>query len=161
LPEKIEAAWEADWSPVLDVLGGAQDMYVVARGHGLATAQEAALKLKETCRLHAEAYSGAEVLHGPMALLRPAFPVLLFAQGDETLESMRTLAARMTAQGASVISAGLAAGVGMELPLIPADPLTAPILEIASFYRLANALALARGFDPDRPPHLAKITETR
>jgi glucosamine--fructose-6-phosphate aminotransferase (isomerizing) len=44
--------------------------------------------------------------------------------------------------------------------VIEADPLTAPILEVASFYRLANALALARGRDPDRPPHLTKVTET-
>ena len=161
LPEKLEAAWEADWRPALEVLARAQDAYVVARGHGLAAAQEAALKLKETCRLHAEAYSGAEVLHGPMALLRPGFPVLLFGQPDETLASMKALAAGMAARGASVISAGVAAGMGTELPAIPADPLTAPILQIASFYRLANALALARGLDPDRPPHLSKITETR
>jgi glucosamine--fructose-6-phosphate aminotransferase (isomerizing) len=49
---------------------------------------------------------------------------------------------------------------GTRLPVIPADPLIAPILEIASFYRLANALSVARGLDPDRPLHLTKVTET-
>jgi glucosamine--fructose-6-phosphate aminotransferase (isomerizing) len=161
LPEKLEAAWAADWSPALKVLGSAQDVYLVARGQGLAVAQEAALKLKETCGLHAEAFSGAEVLHGPMALVRPGFPILLFAQADETLPSMKELAAGMAARGASMVSAGVGAGIGTELPVISTDPLIAPILQIASFYRLANALALARGLDPDRPPHLSKITETR
>jgi glucosamine--fructose-6-phosphate aminotransferase (isomerizing) len=96
-----------------------------------------------------------------MALLRPGFPVVLFAQADETLASMSELAEIMAARGASLISAGLADAPGMHLPIGPADPLIAPILQIASFYRLANALAIARGLDPDRPPHLSKITETR
>jgi len=161
LPEKLAQAWAADWSAALGVLERAETLYVVARGHGLAIAAEAALKLKETCGLHAEAFSGAEVRHGPMALLRPGFPVVLFAQADETLASMSELAELMAARGASLISAGLADAPGMHLPIGPADPLIAPILQIASFYRLANALALARGLDPDRPPHLSKITETR
>ena len=46
------------------------------------------------------------------------------------------------------------------MPTLDADPLVQPILLIQSFYRLANALAVARGRDPDRPPHLAKVTET-
>jgi glucosamine--fructose-6-phosphate aminotransferase (isomerizing) len=161
LPDKLHGAWAADWTPALGVLERAENMYVVARGHGLAIAQEAALKLKETCGLHAEAFSGAEVRHGPMALLRPGFPVLLFAQADETLASMSELAGGMATRGASIISSAIADAPGIRLPTESADPLIAPILQIASFYRLANALALTRGLDPDRPPHLSKITETR
>lgn len=161
LPEKLEQAWALDWTLALPSLTTAGNMYVVGRGHGFAVAQEAALKLKETCGLHAEAFSGAEVHHGPMALMRPGFPVLLFAQSDQSLDGIAELAAAMSARGADVISAGLADTRGIRLPVITADPLIAPILQIASFYRLANALALARGFDPDRPPHLAKVTETR
>lgn len=161
LPEKLDSAWAADWTPALEVLERAENAYVVSRGHGLAIAQEAALKLKETCGLHAEAFSGAEVRHGPMALVRSDFPVFLFAQGDETLASMSELAAAMAARGASVISSGIAGAARIRLPTASVDPLIAPILQIASFYRLANALAIARGLDPDRPPHLSKITETR
>ena len=161
LPEKLERAWQLDWSPALRFLAAADNMYVVGRGHGFAVAQEAALKLKETCGLHAEPFSGAEVRHGPMALLRRGFPVLLFSQDDPSLQAMVDLAAAMEARGASVMTAGMAGGPGMELPVTPADPLIAPILQAASFYRLANALAVARGFDPDRPPHLSKVTETR
>jgi len=161
LPEKLNQAWALDWTPALRPLASASEMYVIARGHGFAIAQEAALKLKETCGIHAEAFSGAEVRHGPMALLRPGFPVLLFGQSDESLDGLSELAATMAARGAEVISAGLANGPGIRLPVVHADPLIAPILQIVSFYRLANALALGRGLDPDRPPHLAKVTETR
>jgi glucosamine--fructose-6-phosphate aminotransferase (isomerizing) len=135
-------------------------MYVVGRGHGLGIAQEAALKLKETCGIHAEAFSAAEVRHGPMAIVGNGFPVLLFGQADESLDSVAALAGEFASRGAEVISAGIPDAPGVVLPVIEADPLTAPILEVASFYRLANSLALARGRDPDRPPHLTKVTET-
>jgi glucosamine--fructose-6-phosphate aminotransferase (isomerizing) len=161
LPDKLDRAWEADWTPAVEALQAVDNAYVVARGHGLGVAQEAALKLKETCGLHAEGFSGAELRHGPMALVRRDFPVVMFAQGDETLPSMSDLAAAMSARGASVISSGIADAAGIRLPTIPTDPLIAPIVQVASFYRAANALALARGFDPDRPANLSKITETR
>jgi glucosamine--fructose-6-phosphate aminotransferase (isomerizing) len=161
LPEQLDRAWALDWTPALAELTSARDMYVVGRGHGFAVAQEAALKLKETCGLHAEAFSGAEIRHGPMALVRPGFPVLVFAQGDESFAGAADNAVDLNARGANLLSAGIARAPGVELPVIGADPLIAPILQIASFYRLANSLAIARGFDPDRPPHLSKVTETR
>ena len=68
LPDALRRAWQADWSPLTDGLVGAHNLFVLGRGLGLAAAQEAALKFKETCGLHAEAYSSAEVLHGPAAL---------------------------------------------------------------------------------------------
>ena len=160
LPEKLDEAWALDWTAALPSLATVENMYVVGRGHGFAIAQEAALKLKETCGVHAEGFSGAEVRHGPMALLRAGFPVLLFAQADESLAGMADLARAMGARGASAISTGLPGAPGIQLPVPEADPLVTPILQISSFYRLANALAVARGLDPDRPPHLAKVTET-
>ena len=135
-------------------------MYVAGRGHGLGIAQEAALKLKETCAIHAEAFSAAEIRHGPMATIGPGVPVLLFGPPDESLESVQSLAKEFAASGARVISVGVPDAPGICLPMIDADPLTTPILEIASFYRLANSLALSRGRDPDRPPHIRKATET-
>ncbi len=161
LPERLEAAWDLDWSEAMQATESASSMYIVGRGPGLAIAQEAALKLKETCGLHAEGISGAELRHGPMALLRARFPVLLFAQNDQSLESMSELAHDLANRGASTMSAGVPGAPGIQLPVVAADPLIAPILQVASFYRLANALALARGLDPDHPPHLAKVTETR
>lgn len=160
LPGKLAEAWSLDWSPAVAQLISAQSMYVVGRGHALGPAQEAALKLKETCGIQAEAFSAAEVRHGPMAVVRSGFPVLLMGQKDESLDSVSALASEFGKRGASVLSAGVPNAPGISLPIIEADPLTAPILQIASFYRMANSLAFARGQDPDRPLHLTKVTET-
>src|SRR5690606_28961002 len=123
-----------------------------------AAAQEAALKFKETCGLHAEAYSSAEVKHGPMALVGPGFPVLAFAQPDET--GAGTLAAAQEFRGRDA-QVWVAAEREGELPLAHAPhPACAPLLTIPISYRAITALALRRGFNPDVPPHLNKVTET-
>jgi glutamine---fructose-6-phosphate transaminase (isomerizing) len=160
LPDKLSEAWSLDWSAALPELCAATSMFVVGRGHALGTVQEAALKLKETCGIQAEGFSAAEVRHGPMAVVREDFPVLLFGQNDESLESVASLASEFASRAARVLSAGLPDAPGTVLPVVAADPLIAPILQIASFYRLANALAVRRGLDPDRPLHLTKVTET-
>jgi len=82
LPSLLQRAWRLDWSPLVDELEGATNLYVLARGIGLGVAQEAALKLKETSQLHAEAFSTAELRHGPMALVHQEFPALIFNQSD-------------------------------------------------------------------------------
>ena len=161
LPDALDQAWRLDWSPALIPLEHATSLYVVGRGHGYGIAQEAALKIKETCGFHAEAFSAAEVRHGPMALVEDGFPVLLLGQNDESLESVAALATEFSGRGATLLTAGLTAGApGTALPALEADPIIQPILLVESFYRFANALAIARGRDPDRPPHLAKVTET-
>ena len=139
---------------------------MLGRGPGLAAAQEAALKFKETCGLHAEAYSSAEVRHGPMALVGPGFPVLVFAQPDEAGAGTVAVAEEFARRGAQVwvaTSPGLpaTAQAGRQLPLMAvAHPALAPLVGVQSFYRAVNALALRRGHDPDQPPHLNKVTET-
>ncbi|MQP75827.1 SIS domain-containing protein [Stenotrophomonas sp. MYb238] len=157
LPGALTAAWQCDWSLLTDGLVDAHNLFVVGRGPGLAAAQEAALKFKETCGLHAEGYSSAEVKHGPMALVGRDFPVLAFAQPDETGAGTRALADEFAARGARV----WLAGEGGNLPVAAAPhPLCAPLLTVQSFYRAINALALRRGHNPDLPPHLNKVTET-
>ncbi|WP_115571875.1 SIS domain-containing protein [Xanthomonas campestris] len=157
LPQQLRSAWQADWSALTSGLKPAHNLFVLGRGLGLGAAQEAALKFKETCGLHAEAYSSAEVKHGPMALVGPGFPVLVFAQPDETGAGTRALAEEFRARGAQV---WLAAPDG-DLPLADAaHPACAPLLTVQSFYRAINALALQRGHNPDLPPHLNKVTET-
>jgi len=134
---------------------------VLGRGYGLAAAQEAALKLKETCALHAEAFSSAEVRHGPMELVGPRLPVLLFAQQDHALAGVLATAEDFRRRGADVWTAAPSATGRNALPVVPTEhPVCAPILAVQSFYRAVNALAIARGRDPDHPPHLAKVTET-
>ncbi|HET7844355.1 MAG TPA: SIS domain-containing protein [Xanthomonadales bacterium] len=160
LPAQLERAWSLDWSPALGVLRDAHHAFVIARGLGLGVAQEAALKCKETCALHAEAFSSAEVAHGPQALLGPGFPALLLAQDDETRAGVAAQAAALAARGVPVLLAGATAEGATTLPTLAADPVLQPLLLAQSFYRLANALAIARGRDPDRPPHLSKVTST-
>lgn len=159
-PELLRQAWRADWSPMVEPLRDACGLYVIGRGVGLGIAQEAALKFKETCGLHAEAFSAAEVRHGPIALVGPGFPVLIFRQSDETERSVGDLVADVMARGGEVLVAGPAAKGAIALPSIGAHPVIEPMLQIQSFYRAVNALSLARGCNPDRPPHLAKVTET-
>ena len=127
---------------------------------GFGVAQEAALKFKETCGLHAEAFSAAEVLHGPMALVKDGFPALVFAQNDESRDSVEALAQGLRQRGADVLLAAPGKNGEDLLPTVPAHPVLEPILMVQSFYRMANALSLARGYDPDSPPHLNKVTET-
>lgn len=162
LPAELGAAWALDWTSALQPLAAATSLYVIARGVGLGPAQEAALKLKETCGLHAEAFSAAEVLHGPMALVGDGFPVLVFAQRDETFEGTMGVAERLAQRGANVfLAAPGAAPPGVTLlPTLGSHPAIEPALMVQSFYRLANGLSIARGLDPDNPPNLRKVTET-
>lgn len=159
-PALLRQAWEADWSPMVERLHDARGLYVIGRGMGLGIAQEAALKFKETSGLHAEAFSAAEVKHGPMALVGPGFPLLVFRQSDETESSIDDLVAEVVARGGEVLVAGPGAKGAITLPSIAAHAVIEPMLQIQSFYRAVNALSVARGFNPDKPPYLAKVTET-
>ena len=160
VPAGLRRAWEADWSPLVAGLAGARGLFVIGRGLGLGVAQEAALKFKETCGLHAEAYSAAEVRHGPIALVGPDLPILVFRQSDATAPGVEAFAAQAVARGAAVFVAGATVAGATTLSTQAAHPAIEPMLQIASFYRAVDALATARGRDPDRPPHLAKVTET-
>jgi glutamine---fructose-6-phosphate transaminase (isomerizing) len=160
MPELLESAWRLDWGAAIEHLRTASSLFVVGRGLGLGIAQEAALKLKEACGLHAEAFSSAELRHGPVALVGRGFPVLAFAQRDETRPDVEALARELVEIGASVLLAGSQVPGAIALPAIRAHPAIEPLLSIQSFYRFVDALAGSRGRDPDRPPHLRKVTET-
>ncbi|MGS1121091.1 SIS domain-containing protein [Rhodanobacter sp. UC4436_H3] len=161
LPEALRTSWDADWSSLSEGLVGAHNLFVVGRGFGLGIALEAALKFKETCGLHAEAFSAAEVKHGPMAMVGPDFPVLCFAQDDDTLAGTLAVAREFRGRGAQVFVAAPGQHGPGTLPVSGRLPaLCTPLLIIQSFYRAASELALRRGFNPDVPPHLNKVTET-
>jgi glucosamine--fructose-6-phosphate aminotransferase (isomerizing) len=161
VPDALRTSWDADWSSLSEGLVDAHNLFVVGRGFGLGIALEAALKFKETCGLHAEAFSAAEVRHGPMALVGPDFPVLCFAQDDDTLASTLAVAREFRDRGAQVFVAAPGQHGPGALPVAAGlPPLCTPLLIIQSFYRAASELALRRGFNPDVPPHLNKVTET-
>ena len=160
LPSQMDRSWALDWSAALAPLESAAHLYVVGRGLGLGAAQETALKCKETCGLHAEAFSSAELRHGPYALLGAGFPALLLAQPDATQAGVAALGAELARRGVPVAIAGAHADGAVVLPTVAAIAEIAPLLLVQSAYRLIATLALRRGFDPDHPPHLRKITET-
>jgi glucosamine--fructose-6-phosphate aminotransferase (isomerizing) len=110
--------------------------------------------------LHAEAFSSAELRHGPFALLGPGFPALLLAQHDATRAGVEHLGAELARRGLSVMMAGADIPGAIGLPTIDALPEIGPILLVQSAYRLIATLAVRRGYDPDRPAHLRKVTET-
>lgn len=154
-PDVFGEALALDWqAPLVDTFGEATNGFVVGRGLGLGIAAELALKLKETCRLHAEAFSTAEVLHGPVALVKTGFPVLALHQRDETGEDVVQTVAKLRGYGARVLST-------LELPGALEDPILTPLCHAIATYQALPAIAAMRGVDADRPAHLVKVTETR
>ncbi len=163
LPGQLESAWQLDWSVCLPSFSEASSLFVVGRGAGLAVAEEAALKFKETCALHAEAFSAAEVKHGPMTIVRDGFPVLFFVPSDEAANSYGELAESFSERGAKCFSVGAALPGAVHLPALSISnvPVLTPVLQIQTFYRMVNALSHERGLNPDNPPFLNKVTVTR
>jgi glucosamine--fructose-6-phosphate aminotransferase (isomerizing) len=162
LPDRVAAASDLDWSGAVSALASAASLVTIGRGPTLAIAREASLKLKETCNLHAEAFSGAEFLHGPVALVSSHYPILMFMPTDEGAKGMQHLAADLRSKNAALFTAGLDAVAQGVLPaLAPDDPETDAICLIQSFYCMAVRLAAELGMDASQPRHLNKITRTR
>jgi len=138
----------------------AERLLVLARGLHFGVAQEAALKLKETCGIHAEAYSAAEFSHGPKRLLAEGVPLLGFASADAAAEATARAYADLRSGGADLRSIGPAGDATLKTSPTR-HPLTDPVPSALAFYFFAAHLALHRGLDPDAPPLLSKVTRTR
>lgn len=134
-----------------------------ARGYSYATASEAALKLAETSYLGVRAYSGADLLHGPVAAVDPDTAVLALASRGHGAEAMTEVLRTVSDRGADILAVGSAATDvtahhGITVPTSAEE--VAPILEVLPVQRLALRLAVSRGNDPDNPRGLAKVTRT-
>ncbi len=161
LPDLLAQSAEMDWRGVAPLLAANNDILTIGRGLSYGIAQEAALKLKETSAIHAEAFSSAEVRHGPLGLLRENLPFVIFSQNDACRADIKGLATYLTGENARTFIADPDAPECQRLPVLDdLHPALAPICSIASFYQMANRIALLRGHDPDQPPHLKKVTET-
>lgn len=134
---------------------------VVGRGLGLPVALEAALKFKETCAIQAEAFSSAEIKHGPMALIDEGYPLLVFAPRGPEQAGVLALAEEMRGRGARVLLAAPDDVATRDLTISTADDEALDaLLAIQSFYIMAAKLSEARGLNPDTPRHLSKVTKT-
>lgn len=160
----LRTAAHADWSAGAAAIAGAQSLLVLGRGYTLPVASEAALKLKETAGLHAEAFSIAEVAHGPMTLVGARDPVLVFGPLDAARAGLRDRMDGFATRGSLVFAAGCAADFPSAATILPGNsglhPALWAIACIQSFYGLAETIARSRGRDPDHPPHLSKVTST-
>jgi len=165
LPDRLAAATELDWTAALGPLADADSLIAIGRGPTLAIAREAALKLKEIANRHAEAFSGAEFLHGPVALVEPHYPIVMFMPGDAAAEGLWRLAADLADKGAALFIVGpptnKLAGATLLPALAPDHPETDAVCLIQGFYAIMVSLAARLGIDPDRPRHLQKVTRTR
>ena len=161
LPDHLERAARADWSPAAAAVADAGSLYCLGRGPSWAMANEAALKFKETALIHAESYSSAEVLHGPVSIVARGFPVLAFAAADAAEDAVIGVADSLAGKGARVFVTSARASAATALPAVrTGHPLTDPLALIVSFYAMVEAVAVARGIDPDTPRHLSKVTQT-
>lgn len=161
LPEVLDQAISHDWSQLLDALDRQSSLFILGRGPSYPIACEAALKFKETSGLHAESYSAAEVMHGPVSLVRQGFPILAFATNDESRDTSLGVCRQLVEQGGRVFVAG-PAGDGLASLLVSptGHGLTDALSVIVSFYAFAEKLSRKRGLDPDNPLHLRKVTQT-
>jgi glucosamine--fructose-6-phosphate aminotransferase (isomerizing) len=161
LPERLAAAGVLDWSAAVPALAEAASLVTIGRGSTLAIAREAALKLKETCNRHAEAFSGAEFMHGPVSLVETRYPILMFMPSDAAAPGMRKLASELRRMGTALFVAEPGAATASRLPALSADqPEADAICMIQSFYAMAVQLAQRLDIDIDRPRHLNKVTST-
>jgi glucosamine--fructose-6-phosphate aminotransferase (isomerizing) len=162
LPEHLTDAAHLPVDAAVESLARADRAMIVGRGLGFAVALEAALKLKETAAIQAEAFSGAEIRHGPMALVEEGYPLLIFALRGAELQGLVELARELRARGARVILAAPSSVAERDLTLgVADDEALDPIVAIQTFYVIAARVAVARGLNPDVPRHLSKVTYTR
>jgi glucosamine--fructose-6-phosphate aminotransferase (isomerizing) len=144
-------------------------LVVTGRGYAYPTAREAALKLMETSYLSAHAFSAADLLHGPLAMIDEDRPVIAVAADGVGATALEPVLDRLHTRGADVLLvadrrvlerwAGARSTVELALPDVPEE--VAPIVQIVPLQLMALAMSVARGYDPDAPRGLAKLTLTR
>ncbi len=150
---------DTDVEALADRLAGAHSVYTAGRGPGFAIALEAALKMKETSALHAEAYSLAELMHGPARLAGADLPVIGFVPDDAARTNNLAALERLAGMGSPIIRVGADADAALRVASTGSG-LVDPIAMVASHYRLAEAVSRKRGHNPDAPANLRKVTET-
>ncbi|MBN9045905.1 MAG: SIS domain-containing protein [Rhizobiales bacterium] len=161
LPEALAATQPDGREAVENLLFNARSLYTGGRGTAFAIALEAALKAKETANIHAEAFSLAELMHGPMRLVEQGFPVVAFLPRDEAFDSNIQTLKRLHSFGASIVTLSDAVTPGYRLPSASTgNTHLDPLVSLVNYYRLIEAVTRRKGFDPDKPRNLNKVTVT-
>ncbi len=149
-----------DWPYFIESLQDCVETFSIGRGVGLSSALESALKLKETCQIHAEGISATEIFHGSVSLLKENYPVISFVGNDESRTSSLEINKKLTSYGANVLAFDTKGKSDNTLVLPEVHPILQPLVHMTAYYKLVEELSLHRGFNPDTPPNLKKVTET-
>jgi glucosamine--fructose-6-phosphate aminotransferase (isomerizing) len=159
LPTHLEQALETKFDVVLSALETRGPVLVFGRGVGTAMAAEAALKLKETCGLQAEAYSSAELRHGPIEMVNNRFTAIGLIQDEASKDGVLETAHALRAQGATVfLMSAISSG---DIPSVhTGSAYSAALCQIVALYSMIEALSRHLGRNPDKPKALRKVTET-
>lgn len=171
LPDALEATLRASGSwlagegrACVEGFAASDEALVVSRGHNYATALELALKLKETGRIFADGFSTADFLHGPVVMAGPAVPALVIRPDGPAGRAVDEALAVAARRGLHPWTVGGVEAAARDRSLIVANGLPEPLTPLAYVlpgFLVAEAVARARGHDPDAPPGLAKVTRTR
>ncbi len=161
LPDALAATRPDGREAVENLLFNARSLYTGGRGTAFAIALEAALKAKETANIHAEAFSLAELMHGPMRLVEEGFPIVSFLPRDEAFDTNMQALKRLHSLGASIVSLSDAETPGFRLPSASTgNAHLDPLVSLINYYRVIEAVTRRKGFDPDKPRNLNKVTVT-
>lgn len=152
LPQSLEQAIELPQQLNAAALEKVAHLVVLGRGLGYAISREIALKLKEVCGIHAEAFSSAEFLHGPVTLVKNQFAIVDVTVEDESLAAHRNQIADVRGRGAAIVQ--------LHHKGVEAQARVLPLLILQRFYLDVEVVARSRGINPDAPPGLNKVTKT-
>ncbi|NRA61909.1 MAG: SIS domain-containing protein [Psychrobium sp.] len=152
LPKLLDIAAQAPSQLTNEKLNGVKNLVVLGRGLGYGITKEIALKLKEVASIHAEAFSSAEFLHGPVTLVEQKLTIIDCHVDDESASSHHAQISEVTCRGADVI--------GLHQVADGVHPRLAPLLVLQRFYLDVAKVAVGRGFNPDQPLGLKKVTRT-
>lgn len=161
LPKILDKAIGIQWPDLKNELANCNQLYTLGRGLSYAISNEAALKLIETCGIHASSYSSAEILHGPIEIVEENYPVLAFISRDAAEQSISSICEYLVEKKARVFGTSNQLTLAKSLDFVTTDhPFTDPVVLIASFYVFIENLAVSRGRNPDQPRLLKKVTKT-
>ncbi len=152
LPEALLQAQQLPAQLTPDLVADVKHGVVLGRGPGYAVAREIALKLKEVCGIHAEAFSSAEFLHGPVTLVKDQFAIIDVSVQDEAFAAHKAQIQEVHSRGASLVH--------LNHGPLTSHPRVLPLLVLQRFYLDVEAVARSRGVNPDAPPGLNKVTKT-
>lgn len=161
LPDALAGVNVAAGNAVENSLAEKQSLFIGGRGPSMAIALEAALKAKETSAIHAEAFSLAELMHGPMRLVEGGFPIIAFLAQDQAYQHNMLALEHLERIGGSILAIS-----PLDLPWQhiktpqTGSAFVDPLVALAAYYRVIEAVTRRKGFNPDKPLNLNKVTET-